>query len=237
MTDVHSVVLFDLGETLFDPLPAAIGQRNLLRYARAAGIDANDQVILDRFSAAKRDTAERFASRAFFRHHEFIQTAFSTCCDTFNAGPATLEAKAYATAQRDAVVETLAPRDSCFAVLEELRKRGRRLGIVSNIDDDWLEPIVERWELNTFVDIVLSSETASSCKPDKAIFLRACELINCAPSDAIFVGDDETNDIHGGNVVGMSTVLYRDVDRVAFKTTADFEIHSLYELLSLESLR
>lgn len=231
----RSVVLFDLGDTLFQPLPKIFGERNLLKFARQADVCESDQAVIEAFAKAKRTVAQDFAKRNFYEHREFVATAFETCCASLGKN-GSRDADAYATAQRDSVIEHLSPRKDCFSTLEELRHRGHRVGIVSNIDDDWLAPLIDRWQLANYVDSILSSETARSCKPDQEIFKLACDQHDCKPVQVAFIGDDETNDISGANDAGMTSVLYRGPSDQAIATLADHSIHQLSDVLTLLSL-
>ncbi len=235
MTTPRSIVLFDLGETLFEALPRGFGQRNLLKFARKAGVTDPDQTVIDTFAKAKTEIAGRFVTRAFYKHREFIETAFTASCNKLGKDGYP-QANAYASAQRDDVIQHLSPRKDCFSTLAVLHERGHRLGIVSNIDDDWLAPLIERWKLSEHVDTILSSETAKSCKPDQRIFNLACEHLDCSPSQVLFVGDDEINDVHGANRAGMTSVLFREANENATATVADYTIHRLSDLLTLPSL-
>ena len=229
------VVLFDLGETLFEPLPREFGERNLLTFARQVEVSESDQTVIETFAKAKARVANQFASRSFFTHHEFIATAFTACCESLGKN-GSAAADVYATAQRDDVVENLSPRTDCFSTLYELNRRGHRLGIVSNIDDDWLTSLIDRWKLTDRVDGILSSQTARSCKPDQRIFQLACEQHACTPAQVVFVGDDEVNDIRGANDAGMTSVLYRDPSEQSIATLADHTIRQLSDVLALPSL-
>ena len=235
MTTKRSVVLFDLGETLFEPLPRAFGERNLLKFARQANVGESDQSVIESFAKAKSEVAQEFANRMFYLHREFIATAFKRCCQSLgNEGGKV--ANGYAMAQRDDVIEHLSPRADCFSTLEELNRRGYRLGIVSNIDNDWLRPLIDRWQLSERVNAILSSETARSCKPDERIFQLACAQHDCAPSQAIFIGDDERNDVLGANGVGMTSILLTGAEAQPTSTAANFTIQRLSDALSLEIL-
>lgn len=227
--------MFDLGDTLFEPLPREYGERNLLEFARQVGIQQSDQSVIECFAQVKREVASAFAERTFYEHREFIATAFKTYCQSLDKDGSPV-ADAYANAQRDDVIDHLLPRSDCFSTLAELKRRDYRLGIVSNIDDDWLEPLIERWQLTQRVDGILSSETARSCKPDRTIFQLACEQHACLPSQVVFVGDDEINDIRGAKDAGMTSVLYRPLRDRSTVTLADHEIHQLSDVLVLPPL-
>ena len=91
--------------------------------------------------------------------------------------------------------------------LAELRRRGLHVGMVSNIDDDQLDHLLEVAGVRSDFDAVLSSERARSCKPAPGIFQQALASAGCAPDQALFVGDSLFHDVAGANELGMTSVL------------------------------
>ena len=79
--------------------------------------------------------------------------------------------------------------------------------MVSNIDDDQLDHLLEVAGVRGDFDAVLSSEQARSCKPAPGIFQQALARAGCAPGDALFVGDSLFHDVGGANELGMTSVL------------------------------
>jgi len=77
--------------------------------------------------------------------------------------------------------------------------------IVSNIDDEQFEPMLERLDLLRAIDAWTSSEEAGSCKPDPAIYHLALTKAGVAPEQVLFVGDSLRHDVEGPSALGMST--------------------------------
>jgi putative hydrolase of the HAD superfamily len=94
------------------------------------------------------------------------------------------------------------------ALLEALRSRGLRLGLVSNaFDPPWiLHRDLERQGLAERLDVAVFSSEVGRRKPDPAIFETALERLRVAPEDALFVGDRLYEDIRGAGELGMTTV-------------------------------
>jgi HAD superfamily hydrolase (TIGR01509 family) len=98
---------------------------------------------------------------------------------------------------------------SAQALLEALRGRGLKTGIVAN---SWPEPSrlvradVEAFGLGDLVDVCVFSSEVGVSKPDPAIFLRALGELGVDPLDAMFVGDRLVADVQGAANVGMTTV-------------------------------
>jgi HAD superfamily hydrolase (TIGR01509 family) len=98
---------------------------------------------------------------------------------------------------------------SARALLEALRSRGLKTGIVAN---SWPEPArllradVEASGLGDLIDVCVFSSEAGASKPDAAIFLQALGQLDVDPLAAMFVGDRLVADVQGAANVGMATV-------------------------------
>ncbi len=94
------------------------------------------------------------------------------------------------------------------ALLESLRSRGLRLGVVSNaFDPGWLlHRDLEQMGIAQRIDHAVFSSEVGKRKPHPEIFERALERLGVAPNEALFVGDRLYEDVRGAAEVGMTTV-------------------------------
>ena len=94
------------------------------------------------------------------------------------------------------------------ALLESLRERGLKLGLVSNaFDPGWLlHRDLEQMGLADRLDFAVFSSEVGFRKPDPRIFERALEALGVAPENALFVGDRLYEDVRGAGELGMTTV-------------------------------
>jgi putative hydrolase of the HAD superfamily len=92
------------------------------------------------------------------------------------------------------------------ALLETLRGRGLKLGIVSNAVDppELLHADLERLGVAERIDVAVFSSEVGYRKPDAAIFRRALDALGVAPEATLFVGDTLT-DLAGAAALGMHT--------------------------------
>ena len=103
--------------------------------------------------------------------------------------------------------------------LETLKRRGYRLGVVSNADGRVARLLAEAG-LGENLDIVLDSALVGMEKPDPRIFLAAAERIGVAPWSCAFVGDLYEIDIVGARAAGFRAILIgacpapEDVERI-----------------------
>jgi putative hydrolase of the HAD superfamily len=99
--------------------------------------------------------------------------------------------------------------DSTHALLDSLRVRGLKTGLVSNaFDPGWLlQNDLERMRLAERLDVAVFSSEVGKRKPHPAIFEAALERLEVEPERALFVGDRRFEDIRGAKEAGMTTVL------------------------------
>jgi len=95
------------------------------------------------------------------------------------------------------------------ALLETLRDRGLRLGLVSNAIDppDLLHRDLAELGIAQRLDAAVFSSEVGRRKPDPAIFRVALERLEVAPERALFVGDTVAADVAGAAALGMRTCL------------------------------
>ena len=97
---------------------------------------------------------------------------------------------------------------STHALLDTLRARGLKLGLVSNVfDPGWLlRRDLEEMGLDHRLDAAVFSSEVGKRKPHPAIFRAALEQLGVEPERSLFVGDRRDADIRGAKEVGLTTV-------------------------------
>ncbi len=119
------------------------------------------------------------------------------------------DSEAFIDAEHEAWRPQLAPLASGRALLEALRGRGIKTGVVAN---SWPDPgrvlraDAEAFGLAALLDVMVLSEEVGVRKPAPEIFLNACRALEVEPFDTMFVGDDLETDVQGAANVGMTTV-------------------------------
>lgn len=91
----------------------------------------------------------------------------------------------------------------------ELRGRGYKIGLLSNIATDWIRSsFLTPTEQKLFDDMVLSFEVHMT-KPEHQIFRLACDRLSVRPQETIFV-DDIPGYCTVAQEVGMQAITYTD---------------------------
>ena len=111
--------------------------------------------------------------------------------------------------------------DGVEELLEELRRRDRKLYLLSNAQTDFTRPEIEMLGLTRFFDgIVLSSEQGCK-KPSPAFFRKLLEQYGLEPSESIMIGNDGTADISAERGNGYFISPYRHLSRRAGRDQCD----------------
>jgi putative hydrolase of the HAD superfamily len=96
------------------------------------------------------------------------------------------------------------------ALLDSLRDRGLKTGLVSNaFDPGWLlhRDLAQMGLGDERLDVAVFSSEVGRRKPDPSIFRAALDELGVAPEQALFVGDRRFEDVRGAKELGMTTVL------------------------------
>lgn len=112
-------------------------------------------------------------------------------------------------AEHDAWQPAYAVLGSAHALLESLRARRLKTGLVANSWPDSgrvLRADAERFGLAPLLDAIVFSEEVGSRKPQPEIFLHALGLLGVEPEAAVYVGDGLETDVQGAARLGMTTV-------------------------------
>jgi HAD superfamily hydrolase (TIGR01509 family) len=94
------------------------------------------------------------------------------------------------------------------ALLESLRGRGLRTGLVAN---SWPDPArilradADAFGLAQLLDVLVFADEPGVRKPAPEPFLHACRELGVEPGAALFVGDDLVKDVQAAAAVGMRT--------------------------------
>jgi phosphoglycolate phosphatase len=91
------------------------------------------------------------------------------------------------------------------AALEQLRGMGIKLGVVTNKEMRFLEPLLLRFGLSGWFDIVVDGTACAKRKPDPAPLLHACDALAVEPAHTLFVGDSIC-DVQAAQAAGMPVV-------------------------------
>jgi HAD superfamily hydrolase (TIGR01549 family) len=213
-------VLFDVDFTLVRPGPE-LGPDG---YARAGG---RHGLTLDaaRYEEARVAALEDLQRHPELDHDEGIWFAFTERIVLGMGGtPPASHACAVEITRGWERHENFELYEDTLPVLDELRRAGLKLGLVSNSARD-MRGFARHHGLD--VDAGLSSFHHGKTKPHASIFRAVLDLLEVAPAEAAMVGDTVEDDMEGALALEMRAIL---LDRLGNRPEYEPRIEDLYAL-------
>lgn len=256
LTGRYDWVLFDQGGTLFEPLPANASERNQRLAVLELGAEqiARSANLTAVFLQARQEAEASFRRRSSYTHQQLVTEHLLRglivlgLCDSqlledfvhsqTLPAPIAAVAQRYFARQRDAVVSELRLKPGCHNMLSTLSKQAR-LAIASNNSEEYLQPLIERYALNRFMQAVLSSDALGVCKPDPEFFGRVFNYLgipSAAASRVLYVGDSVEFDVACAAAAGLDVVLLDVGSRGLSHGQKDSPTYQVASLLELEML-
>jgi HAD superfamily hydrolase (TIGR01509 family) len=230
-------VFFDLGGTLYSyKHPQSALMDTVERIAERLELDHDTEALAKLYELANKDVGKEFAEKPFFLVRDYFRALFTKFLERIDKAHLDEHHEWFHQFQHETLLETLTLKADCQETLAQLKNMGLYLSIVSNIDDDMLDPLVARGEFHRWLSHWTSSEGAQSCKPDQRFFEIALAKSGLKPEEVLFVGDSMEQDILGAHIAGMVTVLIAEDDTPAPMQVGkkvpdpDYRIKSLSEL-------
>ena len=207
MTRIRAV-LFDFGGTLYDYGSLARAEsESLAALLEWGGVEASAEDTLHARREASRAVFQDFMGRPYYLHRDLFENTMRAVVEALGGRVDDEMLRRYRELQWKGHARDLVLRPGTTETLSTLRERGIHVGMVSNIDDDQLEHMLDFTALRPYFHSILSSESAGSCKPDPGIFRQALDRAGCPADRALFVGDSRSADIAGANDAGLRSVL------------------------------
>lgn len=96
--------------------------------------------------------------------------------------------------------------DDVRPALNSIRQMGTPIGIISNWDHT-LFGVLESLKVDSQFEFIIASLVFGVEKPDKRIFMKACEQGNTTPENTLHVGDSVIDDFDGARDAGLHALL------------------------------
>jgi len=223
-------VLFDMGNTLvkYDyGLPEEVFQRVLFSLGISRSLDDIKKAFLNAEKEA--EDINLLVSMGKIKRDEFWHQWDSLVLKHLGIAEHEKLAKSFTHSKwMDFVDSTLYPEAK--EVLLELKRRGLKVGLISNGYEEEIDLVLEKADLEkaTF-DIIVGVDTIKKAKPNPDIFRYAISKLDVKPEETIFVGDNVEADYKGAEKAGIHALL---IDRTEKQQSDLKTIKNLKEILS-----
>ena len=174
-----------------------------------------------------------------------VESNIRSICTEFSVEPGSRDCTRAAELRFDYERQHLTPRPHVIDMLRELRKRGYKIGLISDCSSEL--PIL--WGDTVFAplfDVTIFSHTARIRKPNPEIYGMACKQLGVSGESCLYVGDGGSRELSGAAKTGMVALLLLDpaeaqdpdvhrVDGEAWGGAAISELSEIFTHLKEES--
>jgi len=112
----------------------------------------------------------------------------------------------------DAVKEIFHDRKDMFELLVGLKKKGYKIGFLSNTEKTTAEYFLDE-NYDKYFDVVMFSWNEGMMKPNLEIYKKLLKNLGLKAEEVVFV-DDKKENIDGANEVGIHGILYKSYDKL-----------------------
>jgi HAD superfamily hydrolase (TIGR01549 family) len=134
-------------------------------------------------------------------------------------------------------LELSTPREGVVELLEKLKTREFKLGVLTNSFAGHAKTILTKLDLIHYFSSIIDCSDVNAFKPMKITFERVLHDLGSDASKSLYVGDEYYADMVGGKSVGMTTVwinlrkrsLEENVAKYGRVTNPDFVLNSINE--------
>ncbi|MDO8660488.1 MAG: HAD family hydrolase [Candidatus Woesearchaeota archaeon] len=154
--------------------------------------------------------------------------AFSVCCEAFGMPPRNyMISRLIGIWNKNKILAQLFP--DTVETLDALKKKGIKIGVVSNTDCFGMDMLFDRLEIKNFIDVVHFSFRTGILKNDSSAVDAMLQELGVSKDETLMVGDSVESDMACAQAVGIKGIL---VDR---KNKREFspKIVDLRELVKL----
>jgi putative hydrolase of the HAD superfamily len=187
----HRAVIFDLWQTL---VPWNLDEANRFYTRMADTVGAEPERFKEAWFAGRRK--REVGPIAEHLHGLFGELGIERDVDELLA------------MRREWTKRSLVPRPEAVPTLDELRRRGHLLGMISVCAQE----VSQVWDETPFggkFDATVFSCDVGVAKPDPRIYEIACERLGVEPGDCLFVGDGANDELPGAERAGMAALQLR----------------------------
>ena len=236
LSDIQTI-FFDIGSTLrvTDKNPAFIaeGRRKLAEMAKS---DEDPEVFYKKLKG--RYDAYREVSKVALLDYPEIEFWQQIMLPDVDGEYVAAHAQELTTLWRDGTNGKRLTRFDTVDTIEELYRRGYKLGIIANTitESEITDWMIEEGISHRFTTTILSSKVRLR-KPDPASYHLACRCCGTPEAGCAYIGDNPDRDVEGTRAAGFGCMILIDDPKKGrtetMRAACDYLIENLSDLLDL----
>ncbi len=162
--------------------------------------------------------------------YELIENSFEKLLKSYGKTVSEQEKKEFSKIYIELHVKYMELFPDAIETLSSVRKNFKgHIGIISDIVDDLIYGLMDKFDLREYFDSVTTSEEVGVGKPNPLIFEAALKKAGVAPDSSIYIGNSPRHDVIGAKKSGLKSILVGEAN----SELADFKVRRLKDVLSI----
>lgn len=126
------------------------------------------------------------------------QIFFENLSEEFNLTPKEFE---------NELIQNFKYNKELVEIAKKLKSKGYKIGVFTNNIKEWFEENLKEMGMENFFDYTITSYDYKLAKPQKEIYEKVLEIVNCEANEIVFIDDLERN-LFLAKKLGFQTILY-----------------------------
>jgi putative hydrolase of the HAD superfamily len=199
----YQAIIFDLFGTLVDSYSVQGYNKLLTDMALALGLPVED------FSKLWRNTTYERGIGIFKTTEDSIRHI----CNLLKVSVCHENVRKCEQIRLENTHKALTPKNGAVDILKSLRGLGYKIGLITNCSTE----VPRLWKKTEFANLfnaAIFSASVGLKKPDAQIYNLVCEQLGIEPTECLFLGDGDSNELEGASKLGMDAVMIRDPSEI-----------------------
>jgi beta-phosphoglucomutase family hydrolase len=147
-----------------------------------------------------------------------------------DADPEEIDAERHNT-MMEIMAREMEPSDGLMQLLGMLKGKGMRLALATSGVDDYVDLVLDKLNLRSRFDAVVTGDDVEKGKPDPEVFLKAASKLGVLPGQCVVI-EDAQKGIQAAHAAGMKAIGYQNLNHPYRQdlSEADIVINSLEEV-------
>jgi putative hydrolase of the HAD superfamily len=126
------------------------------------------------------------------------------------------------TAQAREEIDDYQPNKSLLEYIKTFLKKDYKIGMLSNVSDDWIVKMFSSEQVKLFDTLALSFNIGHT-KPERQAYEYVADKLGVKPNQCVFI-DDRSHFVDAAKTVGMQGIQYKNFEQMKVDLEAILEV-------------
>lgn len=236
--DRYNAILFDLDSTILDTGAYAIdASKWILRQSTNSWSEILEDFIATLVKMYHHEIAEIARGGKFKPPIDCVRDALLASLREFNIEPVDEVLRDGLAMFRKLHVEYASPTDGLMVILDSLKTKGIKLGVITNSFQGNAKKILSNLNLDHYFSVIADSSDYNAFKPMPEPFEFALAKLSVSKENTLYIGDEFYADVVGAIRAGLAVVWINNRDDALEENHREYGVKPTFVISSFGELK